>query len=157
MVALAASLPFYPSRLQACRKQIMENNRYKWLMHQTTWWMQPRFPASHPFLFSFPCSLLSLLSPLSLDYMSLFGNRGGLEHSRTKLPYHCKAASSVFPSWHWHYIHTDIILGKVLFFLSPHYYLFLFPLLLSPLALTSPLIPQSILHTTAAKQTPGTF
>lgn len=29
----------------------MKNNRYKWLLHQTTWWMQPGLPASHPFLF----------------------------------------------------------------------------------------------------------
>lgn len=35
--------------------------------------------------------------------------------SLTQPPDHCMAASSVFPSWHKHYIHTDIILGKVLF------------------------------------------
>lgn len=117
MAAVALSLLLHPHPLQALRKQIMENNRYKWLLHQTRWWMQPGFPASHPFLF--PFLAYSLNSPSLLHYlllyMSLFGNRGGLEHSLAQLPYHCMAVSSVFPSWHWHYIHTDIILGKVLF------------------------------------------
>lgn len=58
--------PPAPLPMQALRKQIMEYNRYKWLLHQTTWWMHSGFPASHPFSF-FPHSLtlFTLLSPLS--------------------------------------------------------------------------------------------
>lgn len=94
----------------------MKNNRYKCLLHQTTWWMQPGLSHLIPSFYAHPHSLSS---PSRLRfhwlYMSLFGNRGGLQHSLTQLPYRCVAASSVFPSWHWHYIHSDIIWGKVLF------------------------------------------
>lgn len=77
----------------------------------------PRISSLPFFSFSLILFSPSLLHYLKL-YMSLFGNRGGLEHSLTQLPYHCMAASSVFPSWHWHYIHTDIILGIGFPFLS---------------------------------------
>lgn len=72
----------------------------------------------------------------------------------------CTTASSVFPSWHWHYIHTDIVLAKVLF---PFLYLFLLSLPTpGPPAVVSTgthfsSIPRSFLYTATAKQTPGTL
>lgn len=106
--------------------------------------------SSLPFFLSLTHSLYSpsLLHYLRL-YMSLFGYRGGLEHSFAQLPDHCMAVSSVFPSCQWHYIHTDIILSRLPFFPIP-FFLFLplalslsLPLLLSPQELSSPLSPRA--------------
>lgn len=105
------------------------------------------FPASHPFLFfspSLPILFFSFLHYLQL-YMSLFGNWRGVERSLTQLPYHCMGVSSVFPSWQWHYIHTDKILSKLLFFLSPFFFFPSLPFpVLSPVVFTSsPLSPRA--------------
>lgn len=91
-------------------------------------------------VFPHPLSLSSLPPALFSPALYLCLEMGC---SLTQPPDHCMAASSVFPSWHKHYIRTDIILGKVLF---PFLY-FAFTqsspptLLLSPLALSSPLSP----------------
>lgn len=108
----------------------------------------------------------SLYSPSLLHYlrlyMSLFGYRGGLEHSFAQLPDHCMAVSSVFPSWQWHYIHTDIILSRLPFFplylsFSPSCLVsFPSPAVVSARTLFSS-IPKSILYTMTAKQTLGTL
>lgn len=114
--------------------------------------------------FSIPCSTLFTLPPFSIISSSicLCLEMGGLEHSLAQLPYHCMAVSSVFPSWHWHYIHTDIILGKVPFLSLSFPFSLLYTLSFPSPAVVSTgtlfsSIPLSIPYTATAKQTPGTF
>lgn len=107
-------------------------------------------------VFPHPASLSFLPPALFSPVLYLCLEKGC---SLTQPPDHCMAASSVFPSWHERYIHTDIILGKVLF---PFLY-FAFtqsppstlPAVVSTGTLFSP-IPRSFLYTATAKQTPGT-
>lgn len=99
----------------------------------------------------------SLTPPVFTSSVSLFG-KGRLSGPTT---WCCTAASSVLPSWHWHYIHTDIILGKVLFPFLFHSFILLSlspppPAVVSTGTLFSS-IPRSFLYTATAKQTPGTL
>lgn len=148
MAAGALSFPS-PLPLQVLRKQIMENNRYKWLLHHTTWWMQLGLPASHPFLFSILShSVYSLLSPLSpAVYVSVWkqGRTWALSHPTTLSLYGCiicLAFLALTLYSHWHCIGQGSFSKPFFLFLSS---LLSFSLLrlLSPLAHTSPLSPRA--------------
>lgn len=147
MAAGALSFPS-PLPLQVLRKQIMENNRYKWLLHHTTWWMQLGLPASHPFLFSVLSLSLCILS--FLHYLQLYvsvwkqGRTWAFSHPTTLSLYGCIIclpflALTLYS--HWHCIGQGSFSKPFFLFLSSLLSLSLF-LLLSALAHTSPLSPR---------------
>lgn len=145
-----------PLPLQPLRKQIMKNNRYKWLLHQTTWWMQPELPASHPFLFSLILSH-STFSPLLCFhqlYISVWKwDALSPNHLIIVWLHHLSSllgTNTIFTLtsyWARFFFHSFILLS-----LSPPPH----PAVVSTGTLFSP-FPRSFLYTATAKQTPGTL
>lgn len=131
----------------------MKNNRYKWLLHQTTWWM-PGLPAPHPFLFPPHPLSLSFLSPpfVFTSSVSLFGS-GRLSMFQPPDVVRLRHLSSL--------LGTDTVFILTSYWARFIFHSFILFSLIPPPAVvpTGTLfsIPRSFLYTATAKQTPGTL